>query len=136
MAKTATATTTYQKVVLKITEALYDKFSLRALNFGTSPEAQMTARLEACADHTASMGIYLNDGHRNTLSQLAGRAIQSPQDLINWAHSVSSIKVAGTEVELNNQLLIRLQSRAFGKPMPEHMRQIVTECLEQFCGMR
>lgn len=134
MAKTSAPS--HIKLTLRLPEELYDAYGARALKRGREPEHEIAAHLAATKDYNGSQPIYLTDDDRNTLSVLAGRTIRTPQDLISWAHSISSIKVAGTEVELSETLLIRLRSRAFGKPMPEHIRKTVTECLEEFVGMR
>lgn len=117
-------------------EPTYDAYAERATKRGKSIEAEIVERLTLCQGHTAIQALYLADDDLNALSQIAGKTIRTPADLLSWARSISSMTVAGTKVDLSERLLKRLETRCFGKTMPEMLSQTVTECLEERVGLR
>ncbi len=136
MAKQATASVPTVKVTLRIPEATYDAYAERAAKLGREPETEINARLASCIDHTGSGAIYIDNDTRNQLTQVAGRLIQTPADLTNWAKRVASLQVGGVTIELTEQLATRLRSRTFGHTWDEYITRTVTEALEQSVGMR
>ena len=135
MAKSATAPTV-TKVSLRLPENIYDHYYERAAKFGREIEDEINLRLRDCRDHTAASGIYLDDAARNELSQLAGKLIRTPDDLLAWAKTMSTLHVEGVDIPLSTMLATRLRTRCFGHTWPEHIRKTVTELLEQSAGMR
>ena len=134
MAKTATSTTL--KISIRLPEELADVFAARALKRGRETETEIAAHLSQTRDFNASQPIYIGDEGRSALSVLAGRALTSEASIISWAQNVSTIRVAGVEVPLSEQLLKRLSTRTFGKTLEDYIRQSVTESLESLVGMR
>jgi hypothetical protein len=121
---------------LYLAEPLSDLYEERAIKHGRSVEDEMVMRLRVCKDHTDSQAIYLTDAQRNELSQLAGRLINTPADLLDWARQIVSLKVAGVEIPLGQQLLTRLENPRFGKTWADFMRALVPEKLEEHVGLR
>jgi hypothetical protein len=134
MAKTIDAPTIVFK--LRLPEPLYDKLSLRATKFGRTVEEEIALRLRDTQDYTSIQPIYLTDEDRAALTQIAGKMIRTAADLMTWASQLTTLHVEGVDVPLTQTLVTRLKSRQFGVTWPEHVRRTVTECLEQFCGMR
>lgn len=138
MAKSPSASTSTHVLKLKVPEPLYDKFAERAIKFNREPEDEMLSRLRSCVDFTdvGAGAIYVDNDTRNQLTQISGKLIQSPADLVNWAKRVASLQVGGVTIELTEQLATRLRSRTFGRTWDEHITRTVLEALEQSVGMR
>lgn len=124
------------RVSLSLGESLYDHYFERATKRGKRVEDEIVERLASCQDFTATQALYLGDDALNALSQVAGKTIRTTDDLLNWARSVSSMNVGGTQIDLSELLLKRLDSRRFGLTMPELLTRTVTECLEERVGLR
>ncbi len=136
MAKSATASGPTVKISLRMPEKLYDQYAERATKFGRDAEDEILMRLSACVSHTGIGAIYIDNDARNALTQCAGKLMQTPDDLINWARRLSTLQVSGVSIELSEQLMSRLRSRTFGHTWEEHITRTVTEALEQSVGMR
>lgn len=121
---------------LEIPVETFDFYAERAIKSGRNVEDELLRTLDRCRDHNDASPIYLNDSQRNELSQLAGRLIRTPEDVIAWAKTMCTIRVGGVDIALSTQLAKRLETRCFGSTMPELLRRIVTEQLEQVVGMR
>lgn len=131
------ATSAVQKLTLRLPEPVVDTYLAQAARAGsTNVEAEMIKRLTIAQDYTATIPIYLGDAERNELSTIAGKLIQSPDDLMNWIRQLTTINVSGIRVELSNRLLARIESRRFGHSMEDHLKQVVTEQLETYVGLR
>src|SRR5258708_40295137 len=113
----ATGNATRVKHALVLPELLADLYAERALKTGHTTEGEMAAQLAKCAAYTASNPIYITDEQRNMLSQIAGRLIATPDDLLTWAHNISTMKVQGVEVTLDQRLLSRIEGRRFGQSL-------------------
>ncbi len=127
---------TKQKVTLTVPEALADAYNERAAKLGHTLEAEMVSRLVRCMDYTAGSPIYITDEQRNMLSQIAGRLIATPQDLLTWAHNISTMKVQGVEVTLDQRLLSRIEGRRFGQSLASTIKRETVEGLERSVGLR
>lgn len=134
MAKAATVPTV--KISLRLPENLYDQFMDRAVSHNRDVETELTNHLAATVRHTSTQPIYLDDDDRRVLSELAGYRITNAFELIKWARAMVSMKVAGVDISLDQRLLSRIESRRFGKPLPEHLKQCVLEQLESLVGLR
>lgn len=121
---------------LYVTEPLADFYEERAIKHGRSVEDEMVLRLKQCKDHVDAQAIYLTDAQRVELSQIAGRLINTPVDLITWAKQMVSLKVGSVDIPLGQQLITRLESRRFGKTWADFMRALVPEKLEEHVGLR
>lgn len=121
---------------IRLSEQLSDLYEERAFKHGRKVEDELEFRLRDCASHTASQGIYLDDDCRNTLSQLAGLGIKTPDELLRWAKQMVTLKVAGVDVSLNTVLAKRLESRCFGSTWEELIKRVVTQALEEYVGLR
>lgn len=121
---------------LRLSEDVFDTFSERAIKKGHEVETEIRRHLEATKAYNASAPIYLDDEIRNTLSQLAGRSIASPADLVAWARRLASLQIGEVHIELDERLATRLDTRRFGKAWPDFLRCLVTESLEEKVGMR
>ena len=135
MAK-ATASSSTEKHTLRIPEQTVAAFEARAGRHNRSVDVEMVEHLNTTSGQSSLQPIYLSDTDRDQLSQISGRSIRTAADLLAWARHISSIDVAGTTVTLPEQLLTRLDSRRFGKTMPEYIRNTVVEQLEQTVGLR
>jgi hypothetical protein len=136
VAKTQTSSSPTIKLTLRLPESIYDAYAERAAKLGKEPEDVIRERLTLCVTYNDTSPIYLTSAERNFISQIAGKLIRTPEDLIAWARAVSTLSVAGIGVELSEQLLGRLRSRTFKRPWDEYLRSTVTECLEQHVGLR
>jgi len=123
-------------VKLKLPEATYDALAERATKFGRDVEDEIVFRLRDTLTYTANQPIYLNDDQRAALTQIAGRLIRSPDDLMQWASQLTTLHVEGVDVPLTQTLVTRLKGRQFGTSWPEHVKRTVVECLEAFVGLR
>ncbi len=132
----ATAASTKVKLTLTLPEALYDKYAERATKVGHSAEAEITQRLVKCAEHTDPAPLYVTSEQRNRLNIISGALIDTAESLINWAHRLSRLKVAGVEITLDERLLSRIDSRRFGSTLKETITRMVIEGLEEKVGMR
>ena len=135
MAKTLNVPTV-KITALRLDESTYDVFSERAIKRGRDVESEIASHLAATRTYNATMPVYLDDSARNALSQIAGKLLRTPDDIINWAKQISSLDVTGVKVELSERLLTRLSTRCFGKTLEEMIRQTVTESLEEKVGLR
>lgn len=124
------------RLTISLDENLHDTYAERAAKRGRDVEQEIIDRLVACKTHNATQSLYLADDDLSALSQIAGRTIRSTDDLLNWARRISSLNVAGTEVELSERLLTRLETRCFGLSMHDMLIKRVTECLEEYVGLR
>ena len=114
----------------------YDVYAERAIKAGRAVEDEMERTLSRCRSHNATQGIYLNDDDRNTLSQLSGTAVRTPEDVVKLVSELVTIRVHGVDVPLHHQLLKRLDSRRYGSTLDELVRRVVIESLEQYVGLR
>jgi hypothetical protein len=135
MAK-ATATTPAVKLTLYVPENILDIYAERAAKFGRSVEDELLLRLRDCREHNAISPIYLDDAARQELTQITGKLVRNSEDLLTWARQVTALKVEQVEVPLGQTLTTRLESRRFGAPWPEHVRNTVIRCLETEVGLR
>ncbi len=99
-------------------------------------EEEMAARLKACVTYNAKSPLYFTDQQRNELSQILGRLIKTPAELISILKQKHEIKVGSVKVPLDDQLVARLETRCFGLSLEDLIKKQVVECLEQFVGMR
>ncbi len=127
---------TKQKITITVPEPLADKFNERALKAGHTLEAEIVSRMAKCVDHTASTPIYVDDDARNRLSEIAGRLIVTVDDLLTWAHNISTMKVQGVEVTLDQRLLSRIEGRRFGQSLASTIKRETVEGLERSVGLR
>jgi hypothetical protein len=128
--------TTSVRVTFSRGESLYDHYFERATKRGKRVEDEIVERLASCQQHTSTQALYIADDDLNVLSQIAGKTIRTVDDLLTWARSVSSMNVSGTQIDLSERLLKRLDTRRFGLTMPEMLNKTVTECLEERVGLR
>lgn len=124
------------RVTFPLDEELYDHLAERAAKRGHKVEHEIAERLALTRNYTALTPIYLDDDVRGQLSQIAGRTIRTPEELLSWARSVSSLTVQGTRIDLSEQLLKRLETRRFGLSLPELLSKLVPEQLEEYVGLR
>jgi hypothetical protein len=136
MWKPVAKSTTGVRTTLSIPEPLFDTFSERAIKKGRTAEEEIVQHLDATQSHTGTTPLFLGDDERNELSQIAGRTLRTPRELIEWAKRLSSINVGGTSIALDERLLTRLDTRRFGKTMPDMITKTVTEALEERVGLR
>lgn len=129
-------TTTRQKCTITLSEDVYDTYAERAAKRGTTPESEMAVRLKACATHTASQGVYLDDDARQRLSQLTGKLMATPADILAHVEHTAVIRVGDIDIPLDGQLLVRLETRRFGKTFDQMLRDEVIKSLETFVGLR
>ena len=115
---------------------LFDIYAERAIKHGRNVNDEIVLRLKACRDHTAISGIYLDDSARQELTQITGKLVRNSEDLLTWARQVTALKVEQVEIPLGQTLTTRLESRRFGAPWPEHVRNTVIRCLETEVGLR
>lgn len=135
MAKTLNVPTV--KVQLRLGEDVFDAYAERAAKSGNDPEAEMLKTLSRCRSHNDVSPIYLNDTERNELSQLAGHLLRTPDEVLSWGRSLTSLHVAGVDIPLSTNLLTRLRTRCFGATKwDEFIQRIITEALEQYVGLR
>ena len=127
-----TFTPTRQKLTIVVSDALADRYAKP----GSSIESEMALRLAKCVDYTATNPIYITDEQRNMLSQIAGRLIATPDDLLTWAHNISTLKVQGVEVTLDQRLLSRIEGRRFGQSLASTIKRETIEGLERSVGLR
>jgi len=127
---------TSHRMMLELPIDLYDLYAERGAKFGRSAEAEMIIQLTRCQDYNAANPIYINDQQRNELSQLAGRLIATPDDLLTWAHNISTMKVQGVEVTLDQRLLSRIEGRRFGQSLASTIKRETLEGLERSVGLR
>jgi len=131
-----TATSTKVKREITLPEDLYDRYAERAAKAGVGVESEIVKRLTRCVDHTAVTPLYLTDEQRNRLNIVAGKLIESPEDLINWALRLSRLKVQGVEITLDERVLSRIDGRRFGATLADTIRKFVIEGLQEKVGMR
>jgi hypothetical protein len=126
------------RVTTRVTlpEPLYDHYAERAVKCGRTVEEELGLRLERAKYHVADSPIYFDDAQRRELSELSGKLLRSPEDVINWLKPLVSLSIGHVSVPLDDRLLKRLASRQFGHSWEEHIRHTVTEALESFVGMR
>ena len=136
MAKQLTASVPTTKLTLRIPEPLYDQYAERAAKFGREVEDELLLRLRDCREHNAISPIYLDDAARQELTQITGKLVRNSEDLLTWARQVTALKVEQVEIPLGQTLTTRLESRRFGAPWPEHVRNTVIRCLETEVGLR
>ena len=127
---------TKQRVQLTMTSDLYDIYESKGRISKRSAEDEMLARLTTCRDHTSSTALYIDDTTRQALEAIAGRKLTSGGDILAWARTLASLTVAGVVVPLSEQLMKRLDSRRFGRSMPEYVSHTTVDLLEKEVGMR
>jgi hypothetical protein len=132
----ATTTATKVKHSITLSEELSDAYSERAAKLGITPEAEMAARLKKCQEHTAQQGVYLNDEQRQRLSQLTGKLMATPADILAHVEHTAVIRVGDINIPLDGQLLVRLNTRTFGRPFDQMLKEEVVKALETFVGLR
>lgn len=103
---------------------------------GQTLDETIAERLSACRDHTAKAAIYINDDHRKALNHIFGVNLKGAGELVTLAVRGHLVSVAGVEIPLSQAVLERLQSRTFGKPLADLIREVVTEELERYVGLR
>ncbi len=128
--------TTKVKHTLTLPEPLADLYAERALKTGHTTEGEMVSQLARCATYTSGSPIYITDEQRNMLSQIAGRLIATPDDLLTRAHNISTMKVQGVEVTLDQRLLSRIEGRRFGQSLASTIKRETVEGLERSVGLR
>src|SRR5512146_602905 len=114
MAKSTSSTSTAIELKIRVPESTYDPYAERAAKFGRSVEDEIAIRLKECRWYTSANPVYVTDDGRQTLSRLAGRTIKDESSLLDWAHGLAQINVAGITITLDEPLLTRLESRTFG----------------------
>lgn len=125
-----------QRVQLTCPTDLYDFYEEKGRLVHRSAEDEMIVRLTTCRDHTSPTALYLDDKARQELEAIAGRQLKSARDVVTWARSIATFSVAGVNVPLSEQLMKRLDSRRFGKSMPEYVSRTTVDLLEKEVGMR
>jgi len=135
MAKAATDSSVTLKS-LRLSESTYDMLAERAAKSGSSVEREIARSLDRYAQFNDVSPLHFTDHDRNELSVLVGKSFQTPADLIAWIKQMISAKVAGVDVPLHDQLIKRLQSRAFGSTWDELINRVVTQSLETHVGLR
>src|SRR5438105_122873 len=96
------------RYTLEFPAELFDHYAERAIKFGRNVDDEIVRRLEACKDHNAISGIYLDDEARAELTQITGKLVRNSADLLTWARQVSSLRVAEVAVPLGQTLTTRL----------------------------
>jgi hypothetical protein len=127
---------TRQRVQLSCPTDLYDTYEAKGRLVHRNAEDEMLTRLATCIDHTSTTALYLDDKARQELEAIAGRSLKSAKDVVAWARSIATFSVAGVNVPLSEQLMKRLDSRRFGKSMPEFVSRTTVDLLEKEVGMR
>ena len=115
---------------------VYDVYAERSIKAGRAVDDEMERTLSRCRWHNSNSPIYLNDDDRNTLSQLSGTAVRTPEDVVKLVGDLVTIRVHGVDVPLHHQLLKRMDSRRYGSTLDDLVRRVVVESLEQFVGLR
>jgi hypothetical protein len=137
MAKTTLSNIPTMKVNgIRLPEDVYDTYSERAIKKGRDVESEIASHLAVTRTYNSTTPVYLDDNSRNELSQIAGKLLRTPEEIVAWARQISSLTVADVKIELSERLLTRLSTRTFGRSMPEMIRQTVTESLEEKVGLR
>jgi len=131
-----TKTPTRQRIQITGTTELYDRYQEKGRLQHRSAEDEMLERLTTCIDHTSPTALYLDDTSRQELERIAGRTLKSAKDVVAWARSIATFSVAGVNVPLSEQLMKRLDSRRFGKSLPEYVSRTTVDLLEKEVGMR
>lgn len=127
---------TKQRVQLTLSSDLYDAFEEKGRQSKRSPEEEMATRLTMCRDHTSPTALYIDDKSRQELEAIAGHQMRSARDVVAWARSLATLSVANTTVPLSEQLLKRLDTRRFGRPLGEYVIATTVDLLEKEVGMR
>ena len=99
-------------------------------------EDEMVKRLTQCVKMNSQNPMYLTDQDRNALNQVMGRMIRTAAELLAILKQKHEIKVGSVKVPLEDNLIARLETRRFGLSLEELIKKQVTECLEQFVGLR
>jgi hypothetical protein len=129
-------TPTKQRLQLAIDTDLYDFYEAKGRLSFRNAEDEILTRLATCREHTSPTALYLDDKTRQELEAIAGRQLKSARDVVQWARSIATFSVAGVNVPLSEQLMKRLDSRRFGKSMPEYVSRTTVDLLEKEVGMR
>lgn len=129
-------TSTRQRIQLTGTTDLYDRYQDKGRLQHRSAEDEMLTRLTTCIEHTSPTALYLDDKARQELEAISGRTLKSAKDVVAWARSIATFSVAGVNVPLSEQLMKRLDSRRFGRSMPEFVSSTTVDLLEKEVGMR
>ena len=124
------------KYSIRLPENISDHYAERAAKFGREVEDELVIRLRDTMSYNAASPIYLDDAARQELTQITGKLVRNAEDLLAWARQVTALKVEQVEVPLGMTLTSRLESRRFGAPWPEHVRNTVIRCLEAEVGLR
>lgn len=106
---------------------------------GMSIEDIMAKRLASCVDHNATRGLYFNDEQRSELEKiLGGHVLNSADAAIQRGRALSTVKVGGVDIQLDQTLLKRAESRALGMRMSieEWLAKEITVGLETAVGLR
>lgn len=132
----ATSTSTRVKLSISIPEPLADVYAERAAKLGITVEQEIANRLKHCQTHTSLFGLYINDDERQRLGQLTGKLMATPADVLAHVEHTAVIRVGDIDIPLDGQLLVRLNTRTFGKTFDQMIRDEVVKALEVFVGLR
>ena len=136
MSKLLDALDSKVKFSLTLPETLYNHYASQGEASGRSPEDEIVERLRRCKEYTAAKPLYFNDDERAQLEQAIGHTARSAGHVVNGLRTLTTITVAGVDIELPSQLQQRIHSRTFrGETFQQVIEREVLRGLHQFCGL-
>lgn len=121
---------------VEVDESTAEAYLRTADERGVSVEQVITERLAAAREFTSTKPIYLSDEQRQRLEALFKRNFSDPERVTTAIENLARVRVGGAIVDLSQDLLDKLQTRAIGISLKDLIKQEVVVALEQYVGMR
>jgi len=126
---------------LRLTSELLSAYELQAADLNVPLEELLESRLVQMVAMRAVKPLFFSDEDRIELESLLGKNVNSPIELIRLIRNALSVRISGKpdvsmRVDIKPNLLTRLRSRCFGKPFEDFLKQVITEGLETYVGLR
>lgn len=121
---------------VELDEDLVASYQRQADKADKTLEDVLAARLAKAVRYTSEKPLYIDDAQRRALERLLARNFDTPQALVAEVERLNRVTVGGTRINLPPDILDRVDSRCFGRPMSDVLREEVVRGLEVFVGMR
>lgn len=126
---------------LELDDEILRGYEQEAANAGTDVDTVISQRLERCAKHDATRGLYFDDTQRDRLERIIGKNVRTPEEAVALVAKMVVISVDKIKIHLKPILLARLQTRCFdktaeGRPdFDGFVARVVRTSLEQYVGL-
>src|SRR5690349_20666334 len=120
------------RVKLSLPDEVVAHYEQKSRDQGVSLEALIARKLTDTVQWTSQRPIYVNDQERKDLERQLGHNIGSGKQLVEAIGKLARIRFGTVDVNLNENVLVRLRSRCPRMEQFESfLRRNVTELIEQ-----